>query len=169
MGARCIEPITRRDLKRIATIARHEREDFFRLNVAWALLYAKRLLCVALAGDAASHSLSGTSGFEAFEVWNFYALHPDAPFPPHRRAREDFGPSRFGRDPGLSDAFKGRVIDVRGRSIAAMPGDDPIAAMHRYLRARDTPTAKELAAQTLVLLEPTTLLGYEIWPTLVTA
>jgi len=169
MGARCTEPITRRDLKRVAAIARREREDFFRLNLAWRLLYARRLLCVALAGDAATHSLNGSSGFEAFDAWSFYAVHAEAAFPPHRKAREDFGASRFGRDPALPESFKGRAVDLRGRSIEAMPGDDPVAALHRYLRARTTPTARELANQALVLLEPAALCGYDVWPTLVTA
>jgi hypothetical protein len=169
MDSRSIEPITRRDLKRLAAIARREREDFFDLNSAWSLLYAKRLLCVALAGEAAIHALNATSGFVGFEVWNFYAAHPEAPFPPHRKAREDFGDSRFGRDPALPESFRGRAVDVQGRSIEAKPGDDPVAALQRYLRAKETPTAKELSRQSIVLLDPESLLGFEVWPTLVTA
>jgi hypothetical protein len=63
MGNRCTEPIARRDLKRIAGVARREREDFFRLNPAWALLYGKRLLCVGLAGEAGAHAVNGVTGF----------------------------------------------------------------------------------------------------------
>lgn len=169
MGNRCTEPIARRDLKRIAGVARREREDFFRLNPAWALLYGKRLLCVGLAGEAGAHAMNGVTGFERFDVWSFYAAHPDAPFPPHRKAREDYGDSHFGRDPALPDSFKGRAVDVRGRSIEAKPGDDPAAALQHYLRAKSTPTAAELARQSIVLLEPDALLGFEVWPTLITA
>lgn len=166
MSSRCCEPITRRDLKRIAGVARREREDFLRLNPAWALLYAKRLLCVALAGEAGAHAVNGVTGFERFEVWSFYALHPDAPFPSHRKAREDYGDSHFGRDPALPDSFKGRAVHVQGRSIDAKPGDDPVAALQRYLRVKATRTAGELARQTIVLLEPDALLGFEVWPAL---
>ena len=169
MDSRSIEPITRRDLKRLAAIARREREDFFGLNNAWSLLYSKRLLCVALAGEAAIHALNATSGFVSFEVWNFYAANPDAPFPPHRKAREDFGGSRFGRDPALPDTFRGRAVDLQGRSIEAKPGDNPVAALQRYLRKKETPTAKELSRQSIVLLDPEALLGFEVWPSLVTA
>ncbi|MBX9962785.1 MAG: hypothetical protein K2Y35_07015 [Burkholderiales bacterium] len=169
MGSRCTEPITRRDLKRIAGVARRERQDFFRLNPAWALLYGKRLLCVGLAGEAGAHAVNGVTGFERFEVWNFYAVHPDAAFPPHRKAREDYGDSHFGRDPALPDSFKGRAVDVQGRSIEAKPGDDPVAALQRYLRTKSTPTAAELARQNIVLLEPDALLGFEAWPTLIAA
>lgn len=168
MGSRCTEPITRRDLKRIAAVARREREDFFGLNPAWALLYGKRLLCVALAGEAGAHAVNGVTGFERFDVWSFYAVHPDAAFPTHRKAREDYGDSHFGRDPALPDSFKGRAVEVQGRSIEAKPGDDPVTALQRYLRAKPTPTAGELARQTIVLLEPDALLGYEAWPTLIT-
>lgn len=169
MGSRSIEPITRRDLKRLAAIVRRERDDFFRLNGAWSLLYSKRLLCVALAGEAAVHALNATSGFVGFEVWSFYAMHPDAPFPSRRKAREDFGDSRFGRDPSLPETFRGRAVDVQGRSIDAKPGDDPVAALQHYLRLKATPTAKDLARQSLVLIDPEPLLGFEAWPTLVTA
>jgi hypothetical protein len=96
-------------------------------------------------------------------------VHPDAPFPPHRKAREDYGDSHFGRDPALPDSFKGRAVDVQGRSIDAKPGDDPVAALQRYLRTKSTPTAAELARQSIVLLEPDALLGFEVWPTLITA
>lgn len=167
MGSRSTEPITRRDLKRLAAVARREREDFFSLNAAWSLLYAKRLLCVALGGEAAVHALNATSGFAAFELWNFYATHADAPYPSRRKAREDFGPSRFGRDPDLPESFLGRAVDIRGRSIDAEPADNAVTALHRYLHARATPTARELARQSLVLVEPESLLGFEVWPTLI--
>lgn len=169
MDIRSTEPITRRDLKRLAAIARREREDFFGLNNAWSLLYSKRLICVALAGEAAVHALNATSGFVGFEVWSFYAAHPDAPFPTHRKAREDFGGSHFGRDPAQPESFRGRAVEIQGRSIDANPDDGPVVALQRYLRAKETPTAKELSRQSIVLLEPEAVLGFEVWPTLVLA
>lgn len=165
-GARCTLAITRQDLRRLAGIARRNREDFFRLNPAWALLYARRLIATALAGEAAAHFVAGSRGFERFEVWHFFAAHPEAPFPPQKKSREDYGRSRFGRDPALPESFAGRAVDVQGRSLEAAPGDDPVATLQAWLKARPTPTSRALADTTLVLLEPEALLGYVVWPTL---
>lgn len=165
-SGRCFEPIVRRDLARLAGLVRREREDFFRLNAGWSLLYSKRLLASVLAGAAAAHHVNGSSGFDRFEVWSFFAVHPEAPFPVRRQAREDFGVSRFGRDPGAPESFAGRGVDLRGRSVDAGPADSPVSVLHRYLGQRRTPTARTLSGHTLVLLEPDTLLGYVAWPTL---
>jgi hypothetical protein len=165
-GARCTLAITRQDLRRLAGVARRSREDFFRLNPAWALLYGRRLLASALAGEAAEHFVSGSRGFRGFEVWHFFATHPETPFPPQKKSREDYGRSRFGRDPSLPESFAGRALDLQGRSIEATAGDEPVSALQGWLKARPTPTARALAATTLVVLEPEALLGYVAWPTL---
>ncbi|MFN9388405.1 MAG: hypothetical protein ACK6DF_02475 [Betaproteobacteria bacterium] len=165
-AGRCALALTRQDLGRLAGLVRRSREDFFRLSPAWGLVYARRLLAVALAGDAAEHFMSGTRGFEGFEVWQFFAAHPEAPFPPHKKFREDYGRSRFGRDPSLPESFAGRAVDWQGRSLEAAPAADAVATLQGWLRARPTPTARSLAAGTLVLLEPEPLLGYCPWPTL---
>lgn len=165
-GDRCFESIGRRDLKRLATIVRRSREDLLRLQAAWGVLYGRRFLCSVLAGPAADHVLNGVSGFRVFDVWTFFAAHPDAPFPAHRRFREDYGTSRFGRDPALPETFAGRAIDWCGRSIDAAAGEDPLAALGRYLRARPTPTSRQLAAQTLLVIEPADRLGTQAWPAL---
>lgn len=167
-GDRCRLAITRQDLRRIGGVARRSRQDFFRLNPAWALLYGRRLLATALAGDAAEHFASGARGFTGFEVWCFFAEHPEAAFPPQKRFREDYGRSRFGRDPALPESFAGRAVDVQGRSLRVAPGADPVTTLQAWLRTRPTPTARSLSAGTLVLLEPEPLLGYCVWPTLVT-
>jgi len=166
---KCFTPLNRRDLDRLARLVRTSREDFLRLNAGWGLLYAKRFLCSVLAGAAADHYVNGTTGFGEFSVWNFFAQHPEAPYPVQRRSREDYGDSRLGRDPSLPETFTGWAVDVQGRSVEAAPGDDPAAALDRYLRGRATPTARDLASQTLILLEPGPLLGIQAWPTLVSA
>jgi hypothetical protein len=56
---------------------------------------------------------------------------------------------------------------LRGRSIDALPIDDPLEAIQRYLRARASPIARELAAKAVVLIDPEPLLGMEAWPSLV--
>ena len=67
--ARSLEPITRADLKKLARIVRTEREEFFGRHPEWAMLYRKRLVCVALCKDAALHFVNGSTGVDVFDVW----------------------------------------------------------------------------------------------------
>jgi hypothetical protein len=162
--------ITRADLKRLLNIARAEREDFFSRHKEYAILYRQRVLCVALCGEAALHYTNGQTGLGTFEVWTFYAEHPEAPFPHWHEERYDYGSSRkFGRSPSAPETFKGRPVDLAGRSIEASPMDDPLAALQFYLRRGSTPVARRLAQGAVVLLDPERLAGYLAWPTLVPA
>ena len=158
--------ITKSDLRRLARIASEQRDDFFTRHPEFALLYRKRLLCTALADDAALHYLNGTTGVQEFSVWSFYAEHPEAPFPFRRPGRADFGTSKFGRASDGPQGYAGRRVELRGRSIDAAPGDDPVDALQRYLKAGATRSARELAGQAVVLIEPESALGVEVWPTL---
>ena len=164
---RSFEPITRADLKRLARIAAEEREDFFSRHPEFAILYRKRLLCTALGGDAALHCLNGLTGVRHFSVWSFYAEHPEAPFPFRRSGSADFGESKFGRAPDAPQGYQGRRVDLRGRSIDAAPGSDPVETLQRYLKAGATRSARELARKAVVLLGPEPVLGAAVWPTLV--
>jgi hypothetical protein len=161
-------PITRADLKRLARIAREEREDFFSRHPEWALLYRKRLLCSALCRRAALHFLNGASGVDSFDVWNFYAEHAEAPYPHHLSSRRDFGSAKFGPDPS-SGAYRGRRVELNGRSLRCNPADNPVEVLLRYLHRGATPSARGLRKQAVVLIEPENYLGYVVWPTLVTS
>jgi hypothetical protein len=163
---RSFERITRADLKRLARIAADEREDFFSRHPEFAILYRKRLLCTALGGDAALHHLNGVTGVTEFSVWSFYAEHPEAPFPFRRTGRADFGPSKFGRALDAPDGYLGRRVDLHGRSINVAPGNDPVEALQRYLKAGGTRSSRDLAQKAVVVIEPEALLGGEVWPTL---
>jgi len=66
----------------------------------------------------------------------FFEEVRDHPFPYRRRGEHDFGPSKFGRDPD-ADAFKGRKVDVIGRSITMPKNETPIETVQRYLREAD--------------------------------
>jgi hypothetical protein len=165
-SARSYARITKADLKRLARLANEDREDFFERHREMALLYRKRLLGVALGGNGALHYLNGMTGVGEFQVWSFYAHHAEAPFPVHQVSHADFGESKFGRGSDLPDTYRGRRVVLQGRSIDALPSDDPLEAVQRYLRAAATPTAREIAAKALVLLEPEPLLGLEAWPSL---
>ena len=165
--ARSHARITRTDLKRLARLAQEEREDFFDRHPEWAILYRKRMLCAALGGDGALHYLNGITGVGEFQVWTFYAENSEAAFPPYHSSHLDYGVSKFGRDSTLPESYEGLRVVLQGRSLDAATGDDPLEAVQRYLKARATPSARELAAKAVVLLEPEELLGVEAWPSLV--
>jgi len=167
---RSLAQIGRADLRRLLNIARAEREDFFSRHKEYAILYRKRVLCTALCGDAALHYMNGMTGISNFEVWTFYAEHPEASFPHWYEERHDYGASRkFSRSPSAPETFKGRPVDLAGRSIEAAPLDDPLEALQHYLRRGSTPVARRLGEKAVVLLEPDRLAGYVAWPTLVPA
>ena len=163
---RSFERITRSDLKKLARIARSEHEEFFGRHPEWAMLYRKRLLCVALCKDAALHFVNGSTGVDEFDVWTFYAEHTEAPFPFQQLSKADFGTSKFGRDAANPGAYQGRRIELRGRSLDCRLGDDPIEVLQRYLRSGETPSARELRDKAVVLIEPEQFLGYVVWPSL---
>jgi len=166
---RSYERITRLHLKRLLRIARLEREDFFKRHREYAILYRKRVLCTALCDDAALHYVNGQTGVRQFAVWTFYAEHPEASFPHWHEERYDFGRSAFGQLAGAPASFKGRPVDLAGRSIAASPADDPLEALQYFLRRTRNPVPKRLAEKAVVLIEPEALAGYLAWPTLVPA
>ena len=141
-----MEKITKRDLKQLAQIARADRERMFERNENWAP-YRKRLLC------------------QDFDVWTFFARSPQRPFPDmalfRRRATADFGLSRFGRTPGAPERFEGRRVDLLSRSLDVGPRADPIAAVQAWLEAGSSESARKLAEQAVVLIEPSP--GKVIW------
>ncbi len=120
--------------------------DFFAKYPDWAALYADRVLLVALCQGAALHYLSGDVGINDFDVYTFYAAHPDRRWYDRRRAVRDFGDPKFGVS-GNRPRFVGRRVDLLGRGIAGEPGGDPVAAVRAYLRGGRTETAEFLAAE----------------------
>ena len=87
-------------------------------------------------------------------------------YPYQQLAKADFGKSKFGRDAANPEAYQGRRVELRGRSLDCKPGDDPIEVLQRYLRAGATSSARELRDTALVLLEPEQFQGYVVWPSL---
>jgi hypothetical protein len=164
-SARSFERITKADLRKLVRIARDEREDFFQRHPEWALLYRKRLIGSALCKDAALHYVNGSSGVDVFDVWSFYA-EQEAPFPVRQFTKADLGLSKFGRDAAHPEAYRGRRVELRGRSLDCRAGADPIEVLQDYLRSGETPSARELREKAVVLLEPETFLGYVVWPSL---
>ena len=160
---RSYERITRGDLVRLAEIARLDREDLFARKPRYRALNG-RLLCVALCQGAALHYLDGKNGVKDFDVWTFFAAHPDAPdFPWRRRRAVDFGDPKFGPSPD-KPSFAGRRVDLLGRSLDVTEDVAATAAIRKYLSQGHTETARRLAEKAVVLLEPSDRLGAVIWP-----
>ena len=162
-AARSYERIVREDLDRLAAIALSDRQARFERRPRWRP-YADRVLCVALCQGAALHFIDGRNGVKDFDVYTFYAEHPIGAFPPRWRIQVDFGASRFGRYPGDPDSFRGRRVDLIGRSLDASPDADPVEAVRRYLLFAGTETARQLARKAVVLLDPEPRRGQVIWP-----
>jgi hypothetical protein len=94
----------------------------------------------------------------------FFSEIPRHPFPWHFRGEQDFGPSKFGRDPGDGDCFKGRRVDIMGRSITMPANETAIESVQRYLRDKQTKSAALLAERPVVVTWPADDRGRVIWP-----
>lgn len=163
LGDRSYKPIRRKDLLRLAAIARSDREDLFRRNPGLAELYRDRLLSVTLCQGAALHFLDDRNGVKDFDVWTFYKTHPKRPFPPRRNVHRDFGDPRFGVLPKRPE-FKGRPVDLIGRSIPCRRGMTPIQAVREYLTTSRADSPRLLAKKAVVILEPEDKVGTIVWP-----
>ena len=168
---RSFERITDIDLRRLSALAAADFDDLFRRNARWRP-YRRRLLLLCLCQGAALHYASprrGTAadrigGVNDFDVWGFFADWPNGrPFPPRRHGFQDFGPSKFGRSPKDKPRFRGRRVDVLGRSIQKRSRESPIAALRRYLETRRTESARRLAERPVVVLWPSRERGRIIW------
>jgi hypothetical protein len=166
MAERSYEPITIDDLARLAELANADRDQLFARNLRLGERYAERVLCVALCQGAALHYLDGRNGVKDFDVWTFYAEHPDGPFPYRRVGRLDFGPSKFGRMPNDIRPYSGRRVDLIGRSLPVGRDADPVDALRRYLAVSRTASARALVAKAVVLIDPAQLRGICVWPIL---
>src|SRR4051812_10472586 len=88
---RSFAPITVRDLERLLLLARRDRDEFFTTRPDWASLYTDRVLGTALCQGAALHYVRGDIGINDFDVYTFYASHPDRPWYGRRIKSVDFG------------------------------------------------------------------------------
>jgi hypothetical protein len=158
--ARCYLPITAEDLKRLAEVARRDRETFFKKHPDWARFYQGRVLCVALCQGSALHYVDGKTGINDFDVWTFYRANPKKSWCYRRNVPYDYGDDKFGKSVDCPD-FVGRRVDCLGRDIEASKSDDATSALRRYLSQHRTKTARELAKKAVVLLEPD--LGKVVW------
>lgn len=160
---RSLVPITLEDLQRLGVLAAADRADLFARKVDTATLYAARLFAVALCQGGALHYLDRRSGVKDLDVWSFYTEDPRRRFPPRRRAKVDFGDPKFGVASDMP-GFRGRRVDLIGRSIAGADATDPVGSLRRYFACGRTESARLLARKAVVLIEPKQLLGTVVWP-----
>jgi hypothetical protein len=98
------------------------------------------------------------------DVWTFYARHHEGEFPPRWPLKApDFGPSELGRHPD-DIGYRGRHVDLPGRSIPAAPDADPVDAVRTYLQTSRAKSPRSLAAKAVVALDPPELRGVTVWP-----
>jgi hypothetical protein len=160
--ARSFEKITLEDLRRLASIARQDREAFFAGHDDWASLYQDRLVAVALCQGAAAHFVDGQRGINDFDVYTFYAAHPSRPWYAKRNKPWDYGDPKFSRTVDRPE-YVGRRVDLLGRGIQHRHNDDAAASIRRWLCTDRGKSAQLLARRPIVLLWPDERLGEVIW------
>jgi hypothetical protein len=158
---RSYERIEVGDLKRLAELANADLDGLFRRAASG--VYSGRCILMCLCQGGAQHFVHGDRGVQDFDVWAFFRSHPSMPFPHRRRGKVDFGPSRFGRNSDDGPKFKGRRVDVIGRSISVNENEIAVASVQRYLRDSKTKSAALLAQRPVVAIWPDAFLGNVIW------
>ena len=159
---RSFERIAPNDLARLAQIAVDDFADLCQRQT-YSRRYADRLRLICLCQGAARHYVHYDRGVWDFDLWGFFEEAHGHPFPYRRRGEHDFGPSKFGRAPDAGDAFKGRKVDVIGRSIRMSKNETPIEAVQHYLREAQTKSASLLAERPVIIVWPVENRGRVIW------
>jgi hypothetical protein len=154
--------ITPNDLARLAQIAFDDFADLCRRQ-KYSSRYADRLRLICLCQGAARDYVHHDRGVQDFDLWGFFEEVRSHPFPYRRRGEHDFGPSKFGRNPDDGDKFKGRRVDVIGRSITMPKNQTPIEAVQHYLHEARTKSASLLAERPVIVVWPHKYCGKVIW------
>jgi hypothetical protein len=160
---RSFEKITEEDIATLARIALEDFEDLFTRKDS-CRPYRDRLRLICLCQGAARHFVHGDRGVHDFDMWGFFTEIPNHPFPYRRMGKRDFGSSRFGQNPDDGPSFKGRRVDIIGRSIPMPTTELSIESVQRYLREGLTESARLLAQRPVIVAWPGKDLGQIIWP-----
>ncbi|MBB4185740.1 hypothetical protein [Sinorhizobium terangae] len=156
VSERSYERLTPADLEEIAAVALRTLAAIFD-RAPVACLYRDRLLLIALAQGSALHYLDGVNGLKDIDVWAFFAAGLAKPFPHRKRWCVDFGPSRFGRHPA-DLGYRGRRLDLMGRSITVASGEPPQQSVRRWLSSKNR-SAIELSKKPMFSLFPQAFFG----------
>jgi hypothetical protein len=150
------------DLKRLAEIAKEDRNIFFLKYPGWKKEFANRVLCIALCQGAGQHYVDGKTGINDFDIYTFYRKNLDKKWYAKRIKSYDFGNPKFGQSKDKPD-FIGRRVDCFGREIEIRKNEKLIIALRRYLKESNTKTSRFLSNKSVILLEPKC--GYVVWET----
>jgi hypothetical protein len=159
---RSFKKIELNDMKRLAEIAKNDRNNFFLKYPSWKRKYANRVLCVALCQGAGQHYIDGKTGINDFDIYTFYKMNPDKKWYAKRIKSYDFGNPKFGQSIDKPN-FIGRRVDCLGREIEVRKNEKLINALRRYLKESNTKTSRCLSNKSVILLEPKC--GYVVWET----
>ena len=138
-STRSLAPITRDDLA-VSGISATGPKSFFAEHSRYSAL-ADRIIAVTLCQGAALHHLDGRNRVKDFDVWTFYAAHPDTTYPLRRKVVRDFGDPKFRQSP-----------------------DCPESALRAYLFEGCSSSTPHLARKGVVLIEPGACIGTVVWP-----
>ena len=157
------EIITKRDLKKLLSLARINIDSFFKRNPSYYEYNGKEVL-VALCQGGALHYIDRQNGVKDFDVWLFYPMK-SRNLPYRRRGVVDFGESIFGVHPDMKrKGYSGRTVDVLIRSDAFFKGISPEIEIAEYLLYKRSATSKLLAKKAVIGLYPDRLFGKQLWP-----
>ncbi len=159
---RSFEPLAAADLKRLAELALNDLERLFTRRPDTGDLYRDRLLMLCLCQGGAEHFVRRKRGVKDLDVWGFFSEHPARPFPYRRRGVQDFGPSRLGRHPD-DVGFKGRRVDIIGRSIRCAPDQSAPDSVREWLRSGKTDSARLISQRPVIAIHPEGDCGSVIW------
>lgn len=148
-------------LRKLADLAMSDLTDLFAGCPQVGDRYRNRLMLLCLCQGAARHFVHGDRGVKDFDVWAFFAVHPEGPFPYRRRGKQDFGRSRFGASPN-DEGYEGRRVDVLGRSIPCFDGREHVDCVRDWLMC-GTKSSREVAKSPVVVIHPPADIGSIIW------
>jgi len=156
---RCVEPIEKSDLERLAAIANQDLVAFHQKRPE-----LRKLRAITVLGEEGADHFIDRRGFRCLSVWTFFRKAKGIRhFHPMRHTRLDFGSAKFGHSSWIKHpgdiGFKGRGINCFGRSIEIKKNEKIDIAFKRYL-AKDTSSgAKRLKKSSCVVLWPPQKLG----------
>lgn len=162
VSERSQELVEKHHLRRLTKIAISDLRDFFRRCPDTGELYRNRRMLICLCQGGARHFVRQDCGVKDFDVWAFFREHPERPFPYRRRGKKDFGHSQFGRHPG-DEGYRGRRVDLFGRSIPCDDGQRPLDCVRAWLRQGNTTSSREIAKSPVVVIHPDPIIGQIIW------
>lgn len=162
LSERSFEPLAAADLQRLAELAFDDLQQLFARVSDTGKLYRDRLMMLCLCQGGAEHFVRHSHGVKDLDVWAFFAEHSARPFPYRRRGVQDFGPSPLGCHPN-DVGFKGRRVDIMGRSIRRDPDQSASDSVLEWLRGGRTNSARLISQRPVIVIYPESDRGRVIW------